>query len=496
MQTLERAELAVEQSWAIGRLRYKLQPQQRVVYDTIKRCPPEEIFSVVCSRGFGKTFIGSNIAIELSRQATNANIIIISSTLKKLRTIIKPAFDTLLEDCPAEFLPKYNSQDSVYAFPTGVNVHLCAGEKGHVKDLRGIHNVILVLIDEAGFFGDEESTYPLDYVIEHILNPMFLRAKVKPRTIMLTTPPETPNHPIKAYHDVAKAKGCAATFTIYESDIPPEKIAEAKERCKDPLAWRREYLCEWVVDESRLIIPEWRNYFVGDTREHEFVSGYDEKAPLLKFWDKYFSLDIGSVDKTVGLLAFYNFQEARLYFADEIIRQGREWTTEDLAADIKTKEALRWGEGAKIYRRIGDTNNQILLSDLTTLHKLPISGTTKASVADGGLLAMVSEARMWVNSGRVRVHPRCRLLIASLSDGMWTAKKDEFARSVALGHMDALASFIYMIRNIDALHNPVPVTYGFDPATQYWDQARQLKPGHTMQDIYVKGNPFMQQEAE
>jgi len=476
-----RAEEAIRLAWNSGRLKYKLQSKQKGVYDTIKSSPEEQIFCIVCSRGFGKTFIGATFAIETALKNPHVNILILSSTLKKLRIIVKPAFETLLADCPPDLRPSYNSQDSVYRFQNGSCVYLGAAEKGHVVNLRGIHNIGLVMLDEVGFFGDEEESYPLDYVVEHILNPMFLRSKVKARTLMMSTPPDTPSHPFKIYFDAAKLKGCTASFDIYQSDIPPEKIAEAKERCKDPLAWRREYLCEWVVDTNRLIIPEWRETYETD---------YTQDAAF-KYHNKYFSLDIGSVDKTVGHLAFYDFPKATLFVVDEIIREGREWTTDDLAAQIKATEELRWGQGAKVSKRVGDTNNQILLSDLTRLHNLAIQATGKDN-----LNAMVGYLRMMVNQGRVKVHPRCKLTIQSLREGIWNAKKDEFARTTALGHMDAIASLVYLARNVDVHQNPIPATFGFDPATQYWNPTDQAaRANHNLEKVFVTDNPFIKEAA-
>ena len=109
--------------------------------------------------------------MEEAAPKDDSQILIISATLKKLRTIIKPAFDTLLLDCPEDLRPKYNGQDSYYQFPGGIRAHLVGAEMGHIEDIRGIHKVKLVLIDEAAFFGDEDDSYPLDYVIAFVEDP-------------------------------------------------------------------------------------------------------------------------------------------------------------------------------------------------------------------------------------------------------------------------------------------------------------------------------------
>ncbi len=480
MLSAEQREEATRLAWQIGRLRYKLQPRQRQAYDKIQRANPEEPFCLICHRGFGKTFIESVLGMETGVQSVDhESILIISSTLKKLRTIVKPAFIQVLEDCPPEQRPTYNTIDSFWQYPSGVRAHLVAAEHGHIEDIRGIHKVRLVLIDEAAFFGDEEDSYPLDYIINHILIPMFIRTKSTPRIVISTTPPETPNHPVKAIYQQSSLSGSIAVFDIHNSDIPPEKAAEMERRMKaspgGDLAWEREMLCKWVVDPSRLIIPEWKTEF-------EVNVPHDD---LFALYDKYFALDIGSVDKTVGLLSWYDFSKATLVFEDEIIYEGRQWTTDNLAAEMRAKELGYWGTN-KVYRRIADSDNQILLADLTHLHKMPIMPTTKNS-----LNAMVNQARMWVKSGRVRVNPRCKLLIQTLHDGIWNKSKDEFGRTTALGHMDALAAFIYAIRNVDELHNPIPVTHGFMPENQIYPTQPKTQTTQAMERVLVASNPFL-----
>jgi hypothetical protein len=410
-------------------------------------------------------------------------ILIISATLKKLRTIVKPAFDTLLFDCPEDLKPKYNGQDSYYQFPGGIRAHLVGAEMGHIEDIRGIHKVKLVVIDEAAFFGDEDDSYPLDYVIDNILNPMFLRTKSKPRIIMTTTPPEIPNHPVDKYIDAAELKGNLIRFDIYESDIPPEKIEEANRRCTSQDAWDREYLCKRVYDTQRLIVPEWNEkhiYTVSDT------------SPVTRFHDKYFSIDTGTTDKTVGLLGYYDFTKAALFIEDEIVREGRNWTTLDLAEEIKAKEIERWVNSLPVYRRIGDSDNQILLMDFSRLHGLPISATSKDS-----LNAMVNKVRLWANAGRLRIHARCKLLLQTIKGGIWNKKKDEFARSVILGHMDALAALVYLVRNVDEVHNPIPPDFNVNYANQYFDKSKAT-PGDAAQKIHralIGSNPFMRRDS-
>lgn len=369
---------------------------------------------------------------------------------------MKPAFDTLLQDCPDEYRPKYDSQDSFYQHPTGVKTFLLAAQGGHIENARGIHNVTDVLIDEAGFFGDEEDSYPLDHVIQNILMPMFIRTKSKPRIIIMTTPPEIPNHPVKAFYERAKAAGCAEVRDIYHSDISIEKREEMRRRMLampgGEIAWQREMECKWIVDASRQIIPEWRQQYVQCIAPDQFFA----------FYHKYNALDTGVRDFTVNLYAYYDFRRGALVVVDETVLKNEEVRTDILAACIKSKEKEIGFE--KVYRRIGDNNNLIVLQDLSGIHGLSFIPTDKGALQtsnnDDKNMGMVNEVRLWVNSGRLIVNPRCQHLIGCLENGIWDKTKKEFARSAVYGHFDGLAALCYLIRNIDTVANPIPAHYG------------------------------------
>ncbi len=457
MLTLD--QQTTQYAWEQARLKYKLEPHQGDAYDHIKRSPAEEVFFLLCHRGFGKTFLGSILGIETARKETEGSILIVSGTLKKLRTIVKPTFEQILRDCPNEYRPKYHAQDSTYEFPSGIRVHLCAAEKGHIEDLRGIHKVILVLIDEAAFFGDEDDSYPLDYVIEHILNPMFIRTKSTPRIIMMTTPPDVPNHPCKKYYENAQAKGCVATFDIYNSDIPVHKIEEQKRRNTDPLAWAREYECKWVVDTNRLIIPEWEKKYVQEVPKDDYF----------EFYHKYEFLDTGVRDFTINGFGYYNFRLGKMVIEDEILLKGDQVRTDILADKTKAKEKELGYQ--RMYRRIGDNNNLIILNDLSgPKHNLPFMATTKGVLNSNNQdedFGMVNELRLWVNAGRILVHPRCTYLIGCLENGIWDKQKKAFARSTTYGHFDGLAALCYLVRHVDTQTNPIPALHGLSNQTHH-----------------------------
>ena len=75
---------------------------------------------------------------------------------------------------------------------------------------------------------------------------------------------------------------------------------------------------------------------------------------------------------------------------------------------------------------------------------------------------MVNNLRVWFANGRIEIDDSCTLLIDSLKYGLWNEKRTEFASSKVLGHYDAVAALMYLVRNIDESTNPIPIKVGFN----------------------------------
>lgn len=467
---------AINLAWETGRLKYKLQPRQQEVYELIAASKAEDVFTILCSRGFGKTFTGCTLAIETALKNPGTNILIISSTLKKLRTIVKPAFQTILDDCPEDKKPRYFVQDAVYEFQNGSKVHLCAAERGRIEDLRGIHKVTLVLIDEAAFFGDDDDSYPLNYVVDNILTPMFMRTESKARIIMMSTPPEIPNHPFRDYVNQAKIRGSYAEFNIFQSDVPEEKIEEIRERYTNLDAWRRECMCEWVVDTNRTVVPEFKQ----DLHVQDVIRPvYYDLLP------KTMGMDLGVRDFTAAAFGYYDFPTATIVIQGEMAIKEHEALTSNISKNIQEVEKeLKW-TGSKISRWC-DNSNLILINDLNDVNspnRVSMLATSKEDKAE-----MVNKVRILFQQNRIKISPKCKMLIATLESAVWDKKRQDFTRTVALGHMDMLDALIYLVRNIDMFSNPFPADYGYNKIDhvypQNWDQRARTKEGQLLQKVF------------
>ena len=424
--------------WSKGRLAYKLYPHQRPLYDKLLSAinnPKCLKYVLNCARRWGKSTILCLIAVEFCLQKPNSQVRFAAPTAKSLKKIIQPIIRMLCEDAPDDFKPHLKSIESVYVFPNGSEIHMAGTDGGNSESLRGTTSH-LNIIDEAGFATD------LDYVMRSILIPQTLTTNGT--TLLASTPPKTPAH---EFYNIAKEceiDGNYAIYTIHDNPSITQEIMETymkESGGKDSTTWKREYECVFCVDEDSVIIPEWREEYVKTIEHNDFY----------KFYHKYVGMDLGVKDFTAAVFGYYDFTNARLIIEDELTLNGPSLTTLVLKDEIIKKETEIWGKDTQVYLRISDSNNKLLLQDLSNLHQLYFRSTNKDS-----LEAMINAVRLMVNDGKIIVDPKCKQLIGCLKYAVWDNAKKELARSGTYGHYDHLMALVYLVRNIDKLTNPIP----------------------------------------
>lgn len=439
--------IARQALWRRGYLPWKDHAAQKLI-EAAFQARRGTLFVANCSRRIGKTHWDAKKAIEyaLDPDIKRPRIKVASAFLNDLEEFTIPAFMDRLEDCPPDVRPQWLSTKKKWKFwKTGGEIKLIGLDK-NPNGLRGNY-ADLVVFEEAGLVNR------LDYLYSSVCVPM-TAYRPKPAVVMTFTPPETPDHPVKSFSEKAKIERAYIELDIDQNPLlTQEDKARLLAECLTETERLREYYCKFVVDASRAIIPEWREAFIVDTPRDEFF-------PL---YHKYEGMDLGVVDFTAALFAYYDFRRRTLVVEDEIGMRGPEMTTKILNAVLREKEKELWNyKDAKVYRRIADNNNLLLLNDLNRVYGMAFHATTKDS-----LEAMVNEVRIWFNEGRIEVNPRCTHLIGCLNAGIWNEKRTEFERSAVFGHFDWLAALIYLVRNVDKITNPIPATYGTRPDTHY-----------------------------
>jgi hypothetical protein len=441
---------AIKVAWETGRLRYKLKPVQRKIYDSVNNSK-ELIYVINCSRRLGKTTTMAIIAIETAIRNINYQIHFGAPYQNALKDFLLPIFNQILSDCPSDLRPTWKQQEGKFIFKSGSYIRLCGANNGQFENLRGNKSDLFIL-DEAAQIDE------LDTVVKDVALPQLLTSKNPNKRIILpSTPPPTPDHPFKLYAEKAKGRGAYSEYTIEEGWYNPEEIERFIEEMGGRKATRcmRELFCKFVTDSTLQIVPEWDST--------QFVKEIP-KDDYFQFYTMVEGMDIGYRDFTAWILGYYDFLGAKLVIEHEVAIRENDFTTENLAKAIKEKE-LEYSEVNKTrFRRISDNNNLNILADLGRIHKLPFGPVSKKHGKDW----MVNQLRQFIKAGKLIVHPRCKMLISSLEFGIWKKNLDEFDRSPDLGHYDFIDSLVYLvavlmptIQNV----NPIPPLYKLNLAT-------------------------------
>jgi len=435
--------------WRRGILHWKFKPIQKRLYQAY-HAVASFLFVSLVARQTGKSFHWTCLAIETALQKPNARIRYGTAFQSDLEEFILPIFRIILEDCPADVKPSYKVQAAKWVFPNGSEIKLI-GLDLHPDGIRG-NALDLVIIDEAGFVDK------LEYVFSIII--FMLRHRPELRVVMSSSAPETPDHEFVPFLERARHEEILFEATIDDDETCPEEVKDRiAEECggKDSTTYRRECMCELVVDSDLAIIPEWDQKFIQDVPRDDFY----------KYYHRYVGQDIGgtkvTADFTAHIYGYYDFKRAAFICEDETCIRGPQSTTDNIALMVREKEKELWHDededwnAKKVYRRISDNNNPILVNDLGVLHGIHFRPTNKDE-----LPAMVNDFRLLVKQGRFLVHPRCKMTIGCLRNGIYNSKKikREFARSKTFGHYDHLAAGIYLVRNLDEFTNPIPTDYG------------------------------------
>jgi hypothetical protein len=442
------AKDAIRELWYRGRLDWKLHTVQKQMLASYI-AQNENITVIACSRRLGKSFLLCLLAVETCLKKPNAIVKYVCPKKNMVKTILQPIMNEILKDCPAEIKPEFKYNDYMYVFPNGSQIQMAGTDNGHHENLRGGKSDLWV-VDEAGFCDE------LKYVVNTILAPT--TDTTGGRGLIASTPSKTGDHEfITDFYMPYDGEDKLIKYTIYDNPlISKAKIQEIINRYpkkeKDP-EFRREYLCEVVSGSDNSVVPE----FTEDI-EKKIIREYERPA----FYDAYVAMDIGGKDLTVLLFAFYDFKNATIVIEDELVFHKKtdnmiiNSRNDTLASAIRKTEEKLWthpmsGEFKKPYMRVADSNNPILLNDLSYQYNLPFVPTRKDNRE-----AALNTMRVKIAEEKIVIHPRCKTLIFHLKNATWAPNRKDFSRSKNHGHWDAIPALMYLVRNVIPTKNPYP----------------------------------------
>ena len=440
--------------WRMGQISWKLKGKQEDIYKNMIDAE-HDISCILVSRRFGKSFTNCLTAVETCLQEPNSIVKYACPKQRQVQTIIKPIMREIFKDAPPEFnlQDMWKSNDKIYQFPNGSEIQIAGTDNGNAENLRGGYAQLLIC-DEAGFMDD------LDYVVNSILLPTTDTTDGK---LILTS---TPNYkdPQHEFHSEfvfpLEAEGRLIKYTVYDSPMVDEAkikkiIARYSGGVENP-KFRCEYMCEIPRLTENTVVPEF------SPMKHEIVV---DEVELPDHFDAYVAADIGFRDLTVVLFGYYDFMRAKLVIMDELVMNGPEMTTDELAKRIKEKEDVRFyrediNMSVEPYIRIMD-NDLKLINDLVRLHNIHFIATKKDNKE-----AQINQVRLWVHQGKIEIHERCTHLRYHLENAQWDKNRKSFRQlkdtpngDIRGGHCDALDALIYLVRNMNEGRNPFPDDY-------------------------------------
>ena len=448
---------AITLLWNRATLVWKLDSTQKELYNCYQNST-QKTSVWLCSRRLGKSFALSVIAIETCLKKANSIVKYVAPQTKMVRTIIRPILRDILKDCPPELRPEYKTQEQLYRFPNGSEIQLAGTDNQNAENIRG-GGASLCIVDEAGFCDD------LNYIVKSILLPTTTTTRGK--IILSSTPPKSPGHDFVRYVEKVDIAGNLVKKTIYDNPrLSSQDIEDLKAEYggDDSIEWRREFLCEMIVDEESAVIPEFTETL---------------KTKIVREWirpphfDSYSSMDLGFKDLTVVLFAYFDFIAGKLIIEDELVMSGVKMTTDALAKAIVDKETLLWN-GRPVYLRVSDNSNLMLLNDLQIKYKLTIIPTAKDN-ADAALNNM----RVMLKQERIIISPNCKTLIRHIKNATWNNARSKYNRSAEDAHYDAIDALKYLARNVQTYKNPYPENFGIGSGDSvFYRDVSYKKEGH------------------
>ncbi len=402
------------------------------------------VFVMDLSRRLGKDFTCLLIRIEDAIRKPNSMLTYATAYQKDIKGIVLPLFEKLIEDCPKHLKPKLvgasRTGEPGIHFPNGSIIRLAGIDRG-LDGLRGRHSDG-VTISEAGF---------VDYLEDAIVSVLMPQLLGFPDAdiILNSTPPQIPGH---AYDDVFVPDSIERSAYVKRvlTDCPRYSAAECEEFIRsaggrESEKARREYFCERIRSESRVVIPEFNESL------HVVASPFPTWAYGIS------ALDPGITDMTAVLCGYWDFERAKLVVRKDWGRSGA--TTKELHAALVGVEGavfqdLRYWQGDKPESnprlRVSDTDMR-LITDLRKEFGLSVSAADKV-----GKDAALSALRNAFLNNKIEIHPDAKLTIAHVKNAVWNKAHTSYVRSETFGHFDAVDALVYMYRHCERHFNPNP----------------------------------------
>lgn len=444
----------ISELWRRGDLHYLLHSSQLEYLSFIEKS--EYIKNVLhCGRGWGKTWFFLVLAMMHAIKNPRSRIVYATQTRESARQIVLPTYKMLTLHVPESVKPIWKTQGHCIDFNNESTIVVEGADDDHGNKLRGAF-AHMIIEDENGFWSHA------DYVTNHILLPQAQR--VNGKIYATSTTPESIGHEFYGLIQECKQHNTYFRKTIYDNPrLNSSDIKKYIEQCggENSTMFRREYLCEDVIETSKSVIPEFNEEL------HTFES---REKP--QFYDIYVGMDLGLNDYTHVIFGYYDFDVAKLIIEHEYVCNSK--TTKEIVENINRIEIEKY-PGRKPLLRISDNEAQQLY-DFNVTYGLHVSPAKKYDKDE-----LINRTRRMFQDGKILISQECIGLIHQLKVGIWNNRRTDYERLPGAGHLDGIDALRYLIRSIDYNKNPVPAYNGMSSYTH--PIAPQRQQGHELNKL-------------
>lgn len=441
----QKVQNAMRYAWSVGRLDYRLRNSQKEIKKAwMKSKEKSRKFYVNSTRRLGKSSFLLHLMLEECLKKKGVRWGFFAPVKDGLADYIQPIIYETLSTCPEDLQPKFDRNRFMLTTANGSNILFRGSNNQQHRVRRGLD------LDGAGV-DEGRDVDDLKDLIDSVIFPSLFSSDGY--LIISSTPADSFGHDLYHYYQLAQAEGWLYECDINKAreldpeDFPEDRIKEWKRETQRQDVWEREYLCKWLIDSTRIAVPEWTQGYIQPYKRDIFY----------QFYHHYVGVDWGSKDFTALIFATWDFKRAKLVVEGELTFSGTEVRSDKIAQATKEMSWKLWGEDAEIYKMISDSADPILINELNG-HGLSCIPVYK----EKSLEAMLNQFRMLVNDGKIEVSPTCAMTISNLKSAVWDKTRTKLDKDAFNHHFDHLMALVYLTRGLVPSENPIPRHYGVD----------------------------------
>lgn len=464
---------AIKFAWQKGRLDYRLRCSQKAIKSAWEASKPySRKFYINSTRRLGKSSFLLHLMVEECLKKPNSRWAFFAPVKDGLLDYIEPIIEKTLHDCPDILRPKFDKNRFMFNFTNGSTILFRGSNNQQHRVRRGLD------LDGAGV-DEGRDVDDLKDLIDSVIFPALFSNNGY--LIISSTPADSFSHDLYSYYTMAEVEGWLYECDILKAsqldpeDFPADRIAEWKKETDRDDVWQREYMCKWIIDSTRIAVPEWKG---------EYSKPYKVDV-FYQFYHHYIGIDWGSKDFTALIFATWDFKRAKLVVEGELTFSGTAVRSDKIAEAINIMKLKLWGEDASVYRMISDSADPILINELNGHPGMNCTPVYK----ERSLEAMLNQFRILVGTEKIEVVPTCPMTLSNLKSAVWDKTRTALDKDPYNHHFDHLMALVYLTRGLVPNDNPIPKNFGVDGMRIIdldFDKAQVSGAAKALEDAYRK----------